>query len=322
VTTASSLASYAAEQTNGKRLFKRNAQLLVYAQSTNLVGSNTAFFSQGQNGVLIESPLRILFEVKKTLAKTPNSCTVTMRNLAPSTRAALQDKPLYAVLSAGYDGVNQQLFAGNIMHAVSTLKAPLWETKIQLGDGGRAYAYAYHSKSYKPGVTVYQVLSDAAQTMGLPLPSEIKQTPELRQPLPSGLSLNGFTRDTLTTVLAPYGYNWSVQDGRLVVLRDGQLRSSEAYVIDQSAGMIESPELSVPKKVGDPVELTVKTLLYPGLSVGSLIQLKSDTINGQFRIKELEAKGDTRAVGSSSYYTQTKATPISISTSVASRMSR
>lgn len=284
------------------RLFNRNVELTLYTQS----GTGTGFFDTSGQALVI-TDLRVQFEIKKNLGKEPNSCVVKISNLAKETRGKLERKPLYAILRAGHDGVLRPLFRGTVHYARSDLKSPDWETKLQIQDGGRAYAHARMNRSYAPPISVRQILIDLAGSMGLPLPADLAALDELKQSLAGGMSAYGPTRDILTKILTPMGYSWSVQDGRLQILKNGLPNARTAWVIDTDSGLIGSPEGSIPHKAGDPSELSLDVLLYPEIAPGDMIQVTSRALaGGFFRANDVTHTGDTHG---NDWKTAIKATP-------------
>lgn len=279
------------------RLFNRTVSVTLAQQPTGFVGRNQGFFESVGNAIEITG-LRVQFEIKKNLGKEPNSCVVTVSNLSSDTRKALQRMPIYAIVRAGHDGVARLLFAGNVAHAPSKHDKTEWETKFQISDGGRAFAHARMNRSYKKPVSVRQVLTDAAASMGLRLPPEIEQSSDLRAALAGGISTHGPTRDILTKLLAPFGFGWSIQNGSLQVISDDQVNASSAIVLDalpgsEIGGVINTPELGLPHRPGDPSELTCETLVYPEIMPGGSIDLISQSVSGLFRVQELTHQGDT-----------------------------
>jgi hypothetical protein len=238
--------------------------------------------------------MRVQFEIKRSVAKSPNPATIKISNLAEDSRGRFNRMPVYVILRAGHDGVLRPLFEGNVQRSISELKGTDWETKVQVADGGRAYAHAEFTRSYAPPVRAIQVLSDAAASMGCALPPEAEQSPELRQALTAGVSVHGPTRDTVTKILAPYGFNWSIQNGRLQILKQGATNRRRAWVVDEDAGMIGSPDSTLPHKPGKVAEVTVKVLLFPEIVPGDSIQLTSRVFRGAtFRVNDVHHKGDT-----------------------------
>jgi hypothetical protein len=287
------------------RLFKRNVELTLISQPS----TGTKYFDTSQVGnALIVTDLRVQFEIKKNVGREPNTCNLTVTNMAKESRGRLERKPVYVILRAGHDGVLKPLFEGNVTYAKSELKSPDWVTKIQIADGGRAYSQARLNRSYSPPINPSRVLADCAAAMGLPVPTDLATVDELKQALASGYSANGPVRDILTKMLAPYGFSWSIQNGKLQVLKSGVPNANTAWVIDVDAGMIGSPEGSVPHKPGQTSELSIDVLLFPELVPGDTIQVNSRAYNGGFfRVNDVEHKGDTRG---DDFTTSVKATPL------------
>lgn len=290
-------------------LLNRSVEVTLISQPTPppSPGTNPGYFDTTGNALIIRD-MRVQFEVKKNLGREPNSCVLTITNLAKETRGRLERKPLYAIIRAGHDGVLRPLFQGTVTYARSNLKTPDWETKLQIADGGRAYSTARMNRSYAPPIRISQVLSDAAASMGLQVPPDLVVADELRQALAGGMTAHGPARDVLTHLLAPYGYTWSIQDGKLQVLKTGIPNANTAWVIDVESGMIGSPEGSLPHKPGAVSELSVDVLLYPEIRPADTITVTSRAYSGGFfRVNDVHHKGDTHG---SDWTTSLKATPL------------
>jgi hypothetical protein len=290
----------------GNRLFKRACKVTVYQTApVGFVGANSQFFEQQPNAIEITG-LRVQFKVDKSLDSTPNSATVTITNAATHTRATLQTKPLVVDLQAGHDDTLRHVFTGDLRDGRSVLDGVDWSTILQLGDGERAYRAARTSRSYKAGTTVATALKDAADAMGLQLPSDVVASSDLQAQFATGRSLHGPARDELTRLLAPFGYHWSVQDGRLQILKDQDPTNGAALTLDQSSGMIGAPVFGSPEKNGAPAQLHVKALLYPELTPGCLVDVSSSQIEGVFRVTKVTHAGDTHG---DDWTTDIEATP-------------
>lgn len=277
------------------RLLHRNVEVTIANQPAPTPAASTGTFFAREPNALVVTDLRVRFEVKRSLGKSPNPAQIIISNMQPDSRARLQRKPVYVILRAGHDGVLRPLFEGNVTNAISSLQVTDWETKIQVADGGRAYAHSQFARSYAPPVQAIRVLTDAAAAMGLTLPPDIEQAPELRQALADGVSVYGPTRDVLTKILAPYGFGWSVQNGRLQILRQGATNQRRAWVIDAEAGLIGTPESSFPNKAGKTAETTIKLLLFPEVIPGDQIRLTSKSFSGVvFRVNDVTHAGDTQ----------------------------
>jgi hypothetical protein len=274
-------------------LFGRVCTITAWRAPSGFVGANEKYFEKLGNGIEFKD-VRMRFVIEKHLSAEPNTCKLTISNLSQHERSEICRKPLHVDIAAGHDNAPRFMFGGDLHFGFSKYTEPDWETELQVADGGRAYAHAFISKSYKAPITVEQVLTDAARSMNLQLPPEVEQSPEMKQALATGISLHGPTRDALTRLLAPYGYNWSVQSGRLQILRDDQVRSDRAILVNKTTGLIGEPSRSPPDKTTGRSEVTFDMLLYPELTPGCTVQLESQDISGIFKLIQVTHTGDTR----------------------------
>lgn len=282
------------------RLFRKTARVTAYRTQPGtpggFVNKNPGFFDQLPNATVIED-LRITFKIEKNLSSEPNTCEMTITNLAAVSRADLEKKPLIVRIDAGYDGVAKHLFLGDLRWGFSKLDGVNWETTLQMADGDRAYRFARVNRSYKAHTPVVQVIKDIVKTMGLATPSgaELGTAASIDAQFATGGSMQGPARDELARLLAPYGYHFSTQDGKLQILRDEEARADQASVISADNGMIGSPQRAAPDKSGKPQMTTAKMLLYPELTPGQKVQILSKTVNGIFRLERVTHDGDTHS---------------------------
>lgn len=246
------------------------------------------FFSALPDGIVI-SGMQIQATIEKTLDQSPNKADVKLINLSPRTRAELQRDGVIVTLDAGHDGVARRLIGGDLTFGHSYREGTEWITDLTIGDGARAYAHArVKPRAYKAGTTVITVLREAAASMNLTLPRNVEISPELQTQFAGGWALNGRTRDELTRLLAPFGYTWSIQGGRLQILRDEEVRADIARVISEETGMIGSPIYGKPAKPGEPPKRSVRSLLYPELNPGAKVSIDSRQLEGIFKIEKVK----------------------------------
>lgn len=273
------------------RLFKRNIRITAWRES--VPADPTKFeVSRFPNQTEI-TDLRVQFRVRKDIRRTPNTCDVTITNLASSTRTDLETKPLNVQLEAGYDDVYRFMFLGDLRFAMTKMDGPNWHTLLQLGDADCHYRWARMNKSYGSNTSVKTIVNDAAKSMGLALPKNVQDDPALDEVFKHGELAFGPTRDQLTRFLAPYGYSWSIQNGQLRVLRDDRTHADTYKEISEEYGMIGSPEFGSPPKSGKPPHMTVNMLLYPEINPGDKVLLTSKVKTGFFRVDLVEHSGDT-----------------------------
>lgn len=244
------------------------------------------------NAIIIRD-MRCTFSIERSNGSDPNKADIIIANLNKETRDDIVKKPTTIEIAAGYDNEARHIFTGDLRFGYSDVTTAKIETRLALADGERAWKYSRVNRSYPPGTGVLTVMRDAAESMQLRLPPNIETSVELREQFASGYSMFGATRDELTRLLAEYGFSWSIQNGKLQILKDEQLRSSQAWLIDSSKGMIGSPAWSVPSKAGERPKLTVRVLLYPEIYPSSLVRVVSDDITGLFKVGKVTHTGDT-----------------------------
>jgi hypothetical protein len=66
-----------------------------------------------------------------------------------------------------------------------------------------------------------------------------------------------------------------------------------AILLTVNSGLIGSPQYATPDTKGQPSKLKVKSLLQYQFRCGGVVAIKTDTIDGQFRIEKLKFQGDT-----------------------------
>ncbi len=273
------------------RLFKRDISVTIARP----LSDKALAAQQIPANAIVVTGLRMAFEIEKHTGSEPNVATVMIYNLAEATRAELRRLPLYVRVDAGYDGNLQRLFTGDLRRGsgLSRKDGVLWETRLELGDGERAYQFARVNRSFISGARASSVVDECARSMGV----STNLTPEvsklLRKEYANGITLEGTASQALSRTLTPLGLSWSIQDGRIQILRTNDVRKDQAIVISQANGMVGEPESGSPPRKGAPPLLNVKTLLEPRITPGGRIKLESERHQGLYRVESVTHTGDT-----------------------------
>lgn len=290
-------------------LFNRVVKVTAFREN---VPKNPTSFSIQRTATSVEvEKLRVQFRIHKSLTKNPNQCDVTITNLADSSRVDFETKPLLVQLDAGYaDDALRLLFVGDLRFGMSKEEGPNWETLLQLGDGDCMHRWARVNRSYAPGTKVRAVLKDAAASMGFDLPKNLASDSRLDQTFSNGRTSHTWSRNELEKLLLPYGYTHSIQNGVLRVLKSDEVVAGTAVPIGEGFGMIGSPEFGSPPRSGKPPHVFVDMLLYPELQPGILVELKSRSKSGRFRVETVRHEGDTHGEGNQSWTTRIEIKPV------------
>lgn len=281
------------------RLFDRELEVLIGDRAT---------------GLRVTGDFKVVCEIVKDIrASEPDQATVHITNLNDSSRSKIQGGFTLVQINAGYDGVLKTIFEGEIVLARSVKQRTEWVTEIVCGDGAKAIAQSYLSKTYNSGVALRTILKDAALAMGTTL--ELVQGNYLSASLPRGKAIDNSTRNVLDQLGATHDFEWSVQNGKLVVIPLGKAKAQPPVVISAETGMVGSPEFmddgqndettnEKKKKKGSKEQLIdkkrglrFKTLLLPELVPGGQVVVESPTLKGQVGTHIFEKAGGKKVAG-------------------------
>lgn len=274
--------------------------------------------SGGQQGVEI-TELRIVFDVSKDNSKNPNRSKISVYNLAPETRKALEKPDVRCVFKAGYaeeDGPIE-VYQGDVALVFSKFDGPNVITEIELGEGFKAIRDIMISLSYNSGVTSTKVLNDIAGKLKMPL--NMPSDAPVRN-WQNGLAFHGPARSGLDKITSATGLSWSVQGGALQVIRAGGNTNRTVVDLAADSGLVGHPERvrkgkqeiafvdDDPKKQAQEIKRRsreivsttheedgwrVRSLLLPSLLPNDRVKLSSRSVEGVFTIKDLRHFGDT-----------------------------
>jgi hypothetical protein len=244
-------------------------------------------------GTLRVDGLRVVFRVDKSTAKEPNTLDLQVTNLSEQSRAAMQRKGLRVQVLAGYAAQAAVIFTGDLRTADHVHAGTEWTTKITAGDGERAYQHDHVSESFAPNTPAADVVRRLVRRLGVDPGEALQVAATLQGAFEHGFVAHGKVSAVLDRVLGSRGMGWSVQDGRLQLLRPGETAPGSAVVLSPDAGLVGSPEAGTPAVKGGPAVLKARSLLQPTLRPGGLVDLRSAAHRGQFRVEKVTHTGDT-----------------------------
>lgn len=239
--------------------------------------------------IVIEGVLTMSFDLTKTISSEPNEATISVVNLSQSTRNLITDKKYNRImLNAGYGNDIRTLFIGYI-DAVENKKESVDTTTIMsCSDGSKDYREARTAVTVSKGQTDKEIVKQALKDM--PDTSAGIQEYTKDQKLPRGKTMVGNTRDVMKVVAKNQNADWSIQDGKLVLLpKTHALANNEGFLIEEGTGMIGSPQ-----KTTDGME--VRCYLNNIMRVGQLCRINSKLkeYSGDFKITKIQMKGSNK----------------------------
>ncbi len=260
--------------------------------------------------IRIENTLRCVFKITKHLKPDPNTIELKIYNLTEEHRKSLQNVPerpadstLAALVSdltanncvrleAGYEDGMSQLYLGEVRSAHSLQDGADMVTQVVSGDGEKDMQTARISVpigAKTPVATVIQLLVKALGC-GEGNLSKILSSIKLSggaEMFPKGGVLYGSATDELDSLCKAAQLDWSIQDGKLLILDKGKALEGTALSLSSDTGLIGSPTVDSKGIV------TAKTLMIPDMFPGRAVVFDAKAIKGGYRVEECTYSGDT-----------------------------
>jgi len=265
--------------------------------------------------------LRVSFRVKKTSTSDFNTASIQIYNLNKDTREKINAIDLGNLVSvkAGYVDQKQEIiFVGNTLLTTINVERPNVITKIEAQDGHGVMNQLKFSISYKAGSFAVKILKDVlAKT---PIDAKHIDWSKIHdKQYKNGFCFQGDAKVLFTNVCNYLDAIWSIQNNQMKITPITGVDTAQIIYLTSETGLIGSPEkirddalalygtqfrkkntIKVVGATGKKYRKAIgggykiKCLLQPFIEPGSVVQVKSDTINDiQFRVVEVEHVGDT-----------------------------
>jgi len=247
--------------------------------------------------------LRVSFKVHKDGTGKPNTAEVTIFNLSDATRSVVEKKGAPLIVQAGYGGQNTTLFSGRVRTCDHTRKNADWETVLKSGDGEQELKFATISNSWRPGVPVTAVIKALVAQLGLDPGDSATVYGVITGTYLNGCTLHGPARQHLSEILGAYGFDWSVQDGRVQVVKRGQASVDAVVELSPESGLLGSPTHGTGTKAS---QVSFESLLQ-AIRPGQRVKLVSRSVNGLMRALIVDHEGDTHGTD---WKTKVEAAPL------------
>lgn len=236
--------------------------------------------------------LTMSFSASKSIRSTLNSARMQVMNLAPAARNGIRDNVSAFQIEAGYGELFGIIFKGYVTDSRSTRNGPDIVTEIESADGYDVLQETEFKKTFPKRTPVVEVLRQVAKATELPLvafdhhaarilsgAARARQAPLLKR----SLALSGRIGDVLDQLAATFRFEWSIQDGALLLVSQGEPIAGDTVVLTPETGLIGSPSkilLTRTIRIGDKEKVEVadgasfRCLLNPNLRPGGLVELK------------------------------------------------
>lgn len=197
---------------------------------------------EGQSGTVDLSQLRGRFQVRLAVVQSPNSAEIIVTNLKEETAQLIRKEGQKVSLTIGYQDGPSIAFTGNIIQKRVGRENPV-DTYLAIvaQDGDIAYNYATVSKTLAAGSTFkdqVDVVLEAMKPYGVTkgFISDLGS-----QKMPGPRVLFGMARDVMREIATSTGAFWTIQDGKLDVVKAKETKPGDVIVLNSQTGMIGRP---------------------------------------------------------------------------------
>lgn len=261
-------------------------------------------------GTVAVSQNRIQFSVSKNSKPEPNKAKVSIYNLNPDHRQTMLSAPSASVqIDAGYPDEFSTIFVGDLRFAEHKKDGPVdVVTTFESAEKGAAIQQARVSITVPKGTPPGDVLRTIARALGVGagrstawggsaieegnLEDAIAQL-KANNVFASGTVLSGSAWREMTNVCRSLGLTWSVQGGKLQILKAGTPLAGRAIKLTPQTGLLGSPSIDA-KGV-----LSGECMMLGDMYPGRIIVLDSQFVHGQFVLDETTHTGDYSPISAS-----------------------
>lgn len=216
--------------------------------------------------------LHVKFEISRSDAQSPNWAAITVDNLGDTDAERICAEFTRVILQAGYRDLVGVIFDGTIKQA--TYGRPNGTDKtltIAAADGDVAYNWATVNKTLGAGATQADQVGAAIEAMSAH-GVDAGFLAELGGPsLPRGKVMYGMARDSLRQSCRSSAASWSIQDGKIQVLKRSGILPGTAVVLSPETGLVGTAE-----QTADGIR--ARCLLNPDIRVGGTVKLDQSAV--------------------------------------------
>ena len=225
----------------------------------------------GGEGIELKG-LKTYFDVLKTDTETPNKASVKIWNLNDDTAQKIKEEFDTVIIKAGYENNIGLIYDGGIIQVRYLRENSVDKvTHILMGDGDEGYQFAIVKKTLSAGSTQKDIYDAAMEefkkfdiTEGA-LPDNLEEFQ-----LPRAKTMFRNARDIMRDICVTTGCSWSIQDGKLNIIKLEKTLPDEAVVLSFDTGMVNpGPEQTTQG-------IKVRCLLNHEIKVGGRVKIEGE----------------------------------------------
>ncbi len=207
------------------------------------------------------------FEILHDFGGSTSYADIAIYNLKAETanKANLKGKPIS--FKAGYEDSIDNIFTGTIKNVLYERRGPTTITRLICRGGKLVEDQTQINETLGRDTTVVQLIRACVTAIGYPIVIDDSQFADI-DPYAYGYQLSGDPSVYLEKLSKAHNFNYVLENGRMIVLREGYTRQGDTHIVSQFTGMEGIPEIT---EVG--VDVTVR--LNPKIRIGGKFRIES-----------------------------------------------
>jgi len=254
----------------------RTCQLLIGKNGDGNVSPSTGLLIEQQVGA--EAGLRIKFDITKTSYRTPNVASITIYNMNEQHERMVMKEFNDVILQGGYQGNTRLFFRGNIKYANAYRDGNDRLVVLECGDGDKDFHGALVNFTLAAGASDADAIRKMLTTFQATTLGHVSGK-TINKKHGRARTFSGNARDFFDRVAKNNDAEWSIQDGKLIMVPVDSTLPNEALMVSSETGLLGAPEVN-DKGIG------MKVMFDPRIIPGSKLWL----LNNEVKMKHLKAQ--------------------------------
>lgn len=256
-----------------------------------LVGNSGEFLRvTNENG---GASLRVAFMVQHDYGGHQSYAEISIYGLKTENEEKIFQKYRSIILQAGYTELYGPIFKGQVTNVQRERSGPGGvERSIKLfcRSAAQDIDQSFVNITFGPGTPYTEIIRACAAKFGKPVifQGEFSSLPNCLR----GYILNGNTKAALNKLSKSMGFQWTMENETILIIKNGYIRDGETFNFTSRTGMIGSPVVT-------DVGIDVRVSLNPAIQIGRLIQI--DSVAPQFQFAGAYWFEVPRSIGQGQY---------------------
>lgn len=207
------------------------------------------------------------FEILHDFGGSTSYADIAIYNLKAETANKANLKGKSISFKAGYEDSIDNIFTGTIKNVLYERQGPSTITRLICRGGKLTEDQTQINETLGRDTTIVQLIRACVTAIGYPIVMDDSQFADI-DPYVYGYQLSGDPKTYLEKLSKAHGFNYVLENDRMIVLRKGYTRQGDTHIVSQFTGMEGIPEIT---EIG----VDVTTRLNPKIRIGGKFRVES-----------------------------------------------